>query len=271
MLDADQRGVAQFVDARLDGQHRGQRHLHVLKVAALQLALHPDATVAGFNLHDDGGVRPAQQLGQQHPGLRIAKVIRLQPGKDQVEGFFFDRLGQGARGVQGVKSCEAIVFQMNGAVGSLGQRLAQHLLRPRRTGGDHHHLATIFFLLPHRLFQRIGVRLVHLIANILAEPGRALIQLQRRIFLRYLLHANQDLHAAPQWFLFISPSMGKPRSLVTKHAKQCSCDDANCGGPKSVLREARFATAVGDSSCTGDGCPESRYLQPCHPPVPCAW
>ena len=43
LLDADQGGVAQLVDARLNRQHRGQRHLHVLEESALQFALHPDA------------------------------------------------------------------------------------------------------------------------------------------------------------------------------------------------------------------------------------
>ena len=199
LLDADQRGIAQLVDARLNGQHRGQRHLHILKEAALQLALHADAAVLGFDLHDDGGVRPAQQLRQQHAGLRIAEVVRLQAGEDQVEGFILDRRGKGARNVEGVQGDEAVVFQMNGAVGALGQRLAQHLLRPRRTGGDHHHFAAVLFPLPQRLFQRIRVGFVHLIAHVFTNPGCPLIQLQRRVLLRYLLHANQDLHPAPRW------------------------------------------------------------------------
>ena len=85
-----------------------------------------------------------------------------------------------------------VVFQMNRAIRALGQRLAQHLLRPRRAAGDHDDFAFVLFPLPQRLFQRERVRLVHFVRNIFANPRAAFVELERRIFLRHLLHANQD-------------------------------------------------------------------------------
>src|SRR5271166_2187431 len=40
LLDADERGVAQFVDARLNGEHRRQRHVNELEEAGLEFALY---------------------------------------------------------------------------------------------------------------------------------------------------------------------------------------------------------------------------------------
>ena len=37
-----------------------------------------------FHLHDDRGVRQPEQFGQDHAGLPIAQVVRLQTGKNQV-------------------------------------------------------------------------------------------------------------------------------------------------------------------------------------------
>ena len=85
LLDPDQRRIAQLVDARLDGQHRRQRHIDKLKEPGFQFALHPDAAAGLFDLHDDGGVRQAKNLGQNHAGLRISVIVRLQAGKNQVE------------------------------------------------------------------------------------------------------------------------------------------------------------------------------------------
>ena len=152
--------------------------------------------IALLNLHDDGGVRPAQQLGQNHAGLREAVVVRLQPGEDQIEVLVLDRRRKGLGGVEGVERDEAVAFQMDGAIGALGQGLAQYLLRARRAAGDDHHFSAVLLFLAQRLFQRVGVRLVHFVGNIFANPRAALVQLQRRVFLRDLLHADQDLHPA---------------------------------------------------------------------------
>ena len=121
-------------------------------------------------------------------------IVGLQSGEDEVEAFVLDGRREGLSGVEGVERDEAVALEMNGAVGSLGQRLAQHLLRARRAAGDDHHLATVLFFLAQRLFQGVGVGLIHFVGNIFANPRAALVQLERRVFLRDLLHADQDLH-----------------------------------------------------------------------------
>ena len=147
-----------------------------------------------LDLHDDGGVRPAQQLSQDDAGLGKAVVVRLQAGEDQVEGLVLNRRRERFGGVEGIEANESVAFEMDGAVGALGQRLAQNLLRARRAAGDDHDLAAVLFLLAQRLFQRVGVGLVHFVGNVVANPRAALVQLERRVLLRDLLHADQDLH-----------------------------------------------------------------------------
>ena len=95
--------------------------------------------------------------------------------------------------IERVQPDELVVLQMNRAIRALGQRLAQHLLRPRRTAGDDDDFALVLFPLPQRLFEGVGVRLVDFVRDVFADPRAAFVELQRRVFLRHLLHANQNL------------------------------------------------------------------------------
>ncbi len=140
-------------------------------------------------------MRPAQQFRQHHAGLGVAVVVGLQAGKDEIEFFVFDRGGKGAGGVGGVEADEGIVFKMDGAIRALGQGFAQNLLGARRTGCNDHHFAAVLLFLAQRFFEREGVRLVDFVGNVFADPGAGLVQLERRIFLRHLFHADQNLHA----------------------------------------------------------------------------
>ena len=157
-----------------------------------------DSGVGFFDLHDDGGVRPAQQFRQHDAGLRVTVIVGLQAGKDQVEFFVFDSGGKGAGGIGGVQSNESVVFKMDGAVRALRQGFAQNLLGARGTGGDDDHFSAVLFFLAQRFFEREGVRFIDFVRNIFADPGAGLVQLERRIFLRHLLHADQNLHQSPE-------------------------------------------------------------------------
>src|ERR1700688_2112513 len=59
--DALQRGVAHFVNARLNGKHGGQRTFAVLEPPGLQFPCQPHLFFLYFYLHDDGGVRQIKQ------------------------------------------------------------------------------------------------------------------------------------------------------------------------------------------------------------------
>ena len=78
-----------------------------------------------FDLHDDGGMRPAQQLRKNHAGLRVTVIVGLQAREDQVKLLIFDGGRERARRVECIKPDERVVFEMDGAVRSLGESLAQ--------------------------------------------------------------------------------------------------------------------------------------------------
>ena len=81
------------------------------------------------------------------------------------------------------------------AVRAFCQRLAQNLLRPRRTGGNDDYFPTVLFLLAECFFERERVRFIHFVGDVLADPGTGLVQLERSVLLRHLFHADQNLHA----------------------------------------------------------------------------
>ena len=135
--DALQRGVAQLVDAALDGQQRRQRHRDVLEPAAFELALRrAGVPSADLHLHDDRRVRHAEPLGQHRPELRVALVVGLQPGEDQVEPLLAHRVGDGGAAAAAIGARQGVVLDVDGAVGAAGQRLADHLLHAGRAGRD---------------------------------------------------------------------------------------------------------------------------------------
>src|SRR5258708_27847029 len=51
----------------------------------------------------------------------------------------------------------------------------------------------MLLFLAQSLFERERVRLIHFVRDIFPNPGAALVQFKRRIFLWHLLHANQNL------------------------------------------------------------------------------
>ena len=85
---------------------------------------------------------------------------------------------------------------MNRAIGALGQRFAQHLLGTRGTAGNHHDFALVLFALAERLFQRKSIGFVHFVGDVFANPRAAFVELERCIFLRHLLHADQDFQTS---------------------------------------------------------------------------
>ncbi len=166
----------------------------MLEEAGFQLALDLDAAIGFLDFHDDGGVRPAQQFRHNHAGLGVTVVVRLQAGEDEIELFIFNRGDESFGHIEGVQADKAVIFQMNGAIRALGQPFPQHLLRTRGPGGDDYDFAGVLFFLAQSLFQGEGVRLIDFIGDVVADPCAAFIEFERRVFLRDLLHADQNLH-----------------------------------------------------------------------------
>ena len=167
--DALQRGVAQLIDAALNSEQCRQRHLHPLEPAPLQLALHAHVRLLYLHVHDDRGVRQPKALGEDHAGLRGALIVGLKAGQHKVEFLLAHGVGERAgddKGICGDRR-EAIVLNVNGAIGAARQRFAQHLRRARRPGSADDDLAAMLLSQAKRLFERVGVGLVHLEAGIL--------------------------------------------------------------------------------------------------------
>ena len=95
--DAFERGVAGLVDAGLDREDGGQRQLDPLKPSRFEFALQFHAAAGDFDLHDDRGVRTAEQFGEKDAGLAEALIVALQAGEDEIEIFFLDGGGQRTR------------------------------------------------------------------------------------------------------------------------------------------------------------------------------
>ena len=147
-----------------------------------------------LHLHDDGGVRQAQQFGQDDAGLAVAEIVGLQAGEDQVGRFGPDGGGQQARGGQRIEGAH-FFFDVDGAVGAFGQRFADGLRGARRAGAEGDHFAAVLLLELQGFFQGVGVRLVDLVGEIgfldpLAGGGDA----QLRIARGNLLDGNDNFH-----------------------------------------------------------------------------
>src|SRR5438067_2245844 len=91
---------------------------------------------------------------------------------------------------------------MNCPVCAFGKRLAQYLLRSRRTGGNGYNFAAVLLFLAQCFFECVCIRLIDFIRDVFADPRAALIELKRSILLRYLLDANQNLQKMPQVPIF---------------------------------------------------------------------
>ena len=58
-------------------------------------------------------------------------------------------------------------------------------------------LARLYLFLAQSFFERVCIRLVDLVRDVLANPRAVLVQFQRRVLLRDLLHTDQYLHTTP--------------------------------------------------------------------------
>ena len=86
---------------------------------------------------------------------------------------------------------------MNGAVGALGQRLANGLGGARRSAAQNHHLAAVLLFELETFFQRVGVGLIDLVAQLVLgdpEPGR--VDPQGRVTRGNLLDGHHNLHTS---------------------------------------------------------------------------
>ena len=129
------------------------------------------------DFHDDRRVRQAEPLGEDHAGLREALVVGLQAGEDQVELLVLHRRRERVGDHERVGAGERVVFDVDRAVGAAGERFAEHLRDARGPGRADDHFPAVLLLQPQRLFERVRVGLVHLVAGVLlANPGLRVVR-----------------------------------------------------------------------------------------------
>src|SRR5204863_8625309 len=136
----------------LNSQHCGEWHVNELEVARFELAFYTNAGIVLFDLHDDGGMRPAQQFRENDTGLGVAVIIRLKPGENQIELLILDCRAESTSSVVGIEADKSIVLKMDGPVRTLGQSFPQNLLRPRGAGRDNDHFTAVLLFLAQSFF-----------------------------------------------------------------------------------------------------------------------
>ncbi len=84
---------------------------------------------------------------------------------------------------------------MQRPIGAFGERLAYGLRSARGPGAQRHHFAAALLLKLQGFFERVGVGLVDLEAEIgFLNPAAAGVHSQLRVADRYLLYADDYLH-----------------------------------------------------------------------------
>src|SRR5215469_14484628 len=102
---------------------------------------------------------------------------------------------------------------MNRAIGTLGKSFAQYLAGARRTRRDDDDFTAMLLFLAQSFFEGVGVGLVDFVGNVFANPGACLVEFEGRIFLRHLLHTDQDFHGS---------LLSAPTRLYAEHVPLCA-------------------------------------------------
>ena len=134
-----------------------------------------------LNEPDAYALEESLRLREKHSG----EVVVVSAGPARVTQVLREALARGAD--------RAIHVQ--GAIGTARQRLAQHLRDASRAGRDGNHFASLRLAQPQCRLERIGVGLVHFVADVLlADPGLVVAQAWLPFARRDLLDADGDFH-----------------------------------------------------------------------------
>src|SRR6185436_7898911 len=99
---------------------------------------------------------------------------------------------------------------MQRPIGSARERFPNHLLNPCRPSRADHDFAAVLLAQTQALFERIRVRLVHFVADVLlADPRLVVIQTRLPLASGDLLDADGDLHSS--YFLKMRAPLVPPK------------------------------------------------------------
>jgi len=141
-------------------------------------------------------VRAAEAFGEDDAHLREALIVGLQAGEHEIELLVLHRGGESIGRDERVRAGQAVVLDVNRAIGAARERFTDDLGHARRPGRADHHLAAVLLLQAERFFERVGVRLVHLERGVLlADPGFRFVEAGLPLARGDLFDADRDLHA----------------------------------------------------------------------------
>ena len=125
----------------------------------------------------------------------MALIVGLEAGEHQVELLVRHRGRERVGNHERVGRAQGIGLDVDRPVRAAGERLTDHLLHARGAGRTDHDFSTVLLAQPQCLFERVGVRLVHLVADVLLANPR-LVVLEARLPLAggHLFDADGDLH-----------------------------------------------------------------------------
>ena len=134
-------------------------------------------------------MRKTKNLGEDHARLRIAVIVRLQPGHDEVRLLIANRLSEYAGGGKRRQVRDIVSDDVNRAISAAGQSIFDYTLGALWSHRHDDDFAAGLFLDAQPFFERITVRLVHFKREIrFLDPGRVFIDSQNRVFVCDLLH-----------------------------------------------------------------------------------
>ena len=116
--------------------------------------------------------------------------MRIRSGFSAFGGF-----GQQLGHAQRIEGRQIFFFDVNGAIGALGQRFANGLRGARGSGAQRDHFAAVLFLQLQRFFERVSIGLVDLEGKIvLLNPTAAGVDAELRVARGDLLDGDEDFH-----------------------------------------------------------------------------
>ena len=173
-----------------------------------------------MDLHDDGRVAVAKPFGEDDASLGKALVVALQTGENEIEALVAHRRRERIGRVERIGGDRAAVLDVDGAVGTARQCLAQHLRDAFGSDGAHDDLAAVRLLEAQRLFEGIRVRLVHLVGDVgITNPGARVVDARLPVASWNLFDADGDFHGAQLRGPVAVPAAGRgaPRPFPTAY------------------------------------------------------
>ena len=142
-------------------------------------------------------MRHAEPLGEDDADLAEALIVGLQAGEDEIELLVLHRRGErvgDARTRRPLASASSSTWIARSAPRASASRIT---CATRAGPAEHDHdFAAVLLLEPQRLFERVGVRLVHLEAGVLiADPGLRVVEAGLPLAGGDLLDADGNFHA----------------------------------------------------------------------------